>query len=137
MERYLDGKYATTNTVKEMNGDMIEKYIDDGYAAAYFDFNDPVPTNVSTNGINFMWNYMKNNPTKSINIIGYADEIGKSESNDKLSQKRAENVREVLIKAGVNPDRMKIVPQGEDPSVDKDSEGARKLVRKVIFKVIK
>ena len=137
MERYLDGKYATTNTVKEMNGDMIEKYINDGYAAAYFDFNDPIPTNVSTNGINFMWNYMKNNPTKSINIIGYADEIGKSESNEKLSQKRAENVREVLIKAGVNPDRMKIVPQGEDASVNIDSEGARKLVRKVIFKVIK
>ncbi|MBC7642508.1 MAG: OmpA family protein [Flavobacterium sp.] len=135
MEKFLDSRYVNTNAAKEMNEDNMVKYINDGYAAAYFDFNDPVPTNVSTNGINFIWTYLKNNPTRTIDLVGYADEIGKSESNDALSKKRAENVKAILVKAGISPERMNIRPQGEDPSVNKDSEGARKLVRKVIFHV--
>ncbi len=131
MEKYLNNNFARVNA----SNDMMTKYINDGYAAAYFDFNDVLPTNVSTNGINFIWTYLKNNPSKTINIIGYADEIGKSDSNDSLSMKRAENVKAILVKAGVNPERLFIKPKGEDASVDQESEGARKLVRKVIFSV--
>ena len=135
MEKYLDSRYVNNNTVKDLSEENLIKYINEGYVAAYFDFNDPVPTNVSTNGINFIWTFLKNNPTKTIDLVGYADEIGQSEANDALSKKRAENVKAVLVKAGVSPERMNIKPQGEDNSVNPDSQGARKLVRKVIFHV--
>ena len=135
MERYLDSKYSNKTNETAAGPDMVTKYINDGYVAAYFDTRNAIPTNVSTQGINFMLTYLKNNPTKSVNIFGHADEIGKSESNDTLSMKRAENVKQILIKAGIAPERLNVKSNGEDASVDKDSEGARRLVRKVTFSV--
>lgn len=135
MERYLDSKFSTKGTETVAGPDMVTKYINDGYVAAYFDTKNPVPTNVSTQGINFMLTYLKNNPSKTVDIFGHADEIGKSESNDSLSIKRAENVKQILIKAGIAPERLNVKSNGEDASVDKDSEGARRLVRKVTFSI--
>ncbi len=134
MERYLDSKFSAKGS-ETIAPDMVTKYINDGYVAAYFDTKNPVPTNVSTQGINFMLTYLKNNPSKTVNIYGHADEIGKSESNDSLSMKRAENVKQILIKAGITPERLNVKANGEDATVDKDSEGARRLVRKVTFTV--
>ena len=39
------------------------------------------------------------------------------------------------MKACITEDRLNIVSEGEDTSVDKDSAGARRLVRRVTFKV--
>ena len=78
---------------------------------------------------------MEENPSASAELIGYADEIGSSEFNNALSARRAEFIRNTLIKAGIDGSRLNIVPAGEDTSVDKDSEMARRLVRKVIFMI--
>ena len=134
LERYMDTKFI--NKAAGNNSEMVVKYINDGYVAAYFDLNVDVPTNVSTQGIGFVLNYLRNNPTKSISIIGFADEIGDTKANNDLSDRRANSVRDILLKSGVSPDRLKVVPAGEDNSVDKGSDSARKLVRKVTFKVI-
>ncbi|MEG0851323.1 MAG: OmpA family protein, partial [Flavobacterium sp.] len=40
-----------------------------------------------------------------------------------------------LIKANINPSRLNVIGAGEDTSVNKDSDGARKLVRRVTFRV--
>jgi len=55
----------------------------------------------------------------------------------KLALKRAQNVYDILKKAGIAESRMKVIGRGEDKSVDPSSEGARRLVRKVTFKVSK
>jgi OOP family OmpA-OmpF porin len=39
------------------------------------------------------------------------------------------------VKANVDPSRLNIIAAGEDTSVDIDSENARKLVRRVTFRV--
>ena len=80
-------------------------------------------------------NYLKNNPDKSIEITGYADELGSTDYNNKLSADRAQTVKTILTKAGISPSRMTIVGNGVDSSVDKNSEYARRLVRKVVFKI--
>jgi OOP family OmpA-OmpF porin len=103
--------------------------------ATYFDFDKRKPTNVSTEGIDFMLTYLRNNPTASIDIIGHADEIGKSPYNDKLAKDRAENVKQTLVKAGINPSRLNAISAGEDTSVDASSVEARRLVRRVTFRV--
>jgi OOP family OmpA-OmpF porin len=114
---------------------MIEQLINDGYVAAYFDSNRSMPTPASSDNIGFILNYLKNNPSKTVEITGYADEIGNTAYNNKLSADRAENVKIILTKAGISPSRLKIKGNGVDNSVDKNSEYAKRLVRKVVFKI--
>ncbi|MFT3796262.1 OmpA family protein [Flavobacterium sp.] len=139
LESFLQTNYATKETVTQAaasaNEEMIKRLINEGYVTTYFDTNKTKPTNVSTEGIDFMLTYLRNNPSASIDIIGNADEIGKTEYNNNLANKRAESVKAILVKAGINPNRLNVVSKGEDTSVDKDSDGARKLVRRVTFKV--
>jgi OOP family OmpA-OmpF porin len=114
---------------------LIKNLINSGYVCTYFDFNKSKPTNVSTEGIDFILTYLRNNPSASVDIVGHADELGRSAYNDKLSNARANNVKNILVKANIDPSRLNVIAAGEDTSVDKDSDGARKLVRKVTFRV--
>jgi len=137
LEKYIDKTITTnnnTNSAIVTNG-MLEQLINDGYVAAYFDPNKAQPTNASSDNIGFILNYLKNNPDKSIEITGYADEVGSTDYNNKLSADRAQNVKAILAKAGINPSRLTIVGNGIDSSVDKNSDYARRLVRKVVFKI--
>ena len=109
--------------------------INEGYITAYFDTGKTQPNSASASNIGFILNYLKNNPSKSIDITGYSDEIGSSESNDKLASDRAQAVKTILVKAGIAESRLNIQSNGEDNSVDKSSDWARRLVRKTIFKV--
>lgn len=139
LEKYMTDNYVDKSHIKETietaNADMVKRLINEGYVTTYFDTNKTTPTNVSTEGIDFMLTFLRNNPSASIDIIGHADEIGKSAYNDKLSIGRANTVKNTLIKAGINPNRLNVVSQGEDSSVAIDSGDARRLVRRVTFKV--
>ncbi|MBC7847667.1 MAG: OmpA family protein [Flavobacterium sp.] len=115
--------------------DQIRNTINSGYICTYFDFNVAKPNNTSTEGIDYILTYLRNNPTASVDIIGHADEVGRSSYNDKLSNARATNVKNILLKANIDASRLNVIAAGEDTSVDKDSDGARKLVRKVTFKI--
>jgi OOP family OmpA-OmpF porin len=126
---------TTNNSSLLTNNELITSLINGGYVAVYFDFNKSTPTNVSTEGTDFMLTYLRNNPTASIDIVGHADEIGRSAYNDKLSNARANNVKNTLIKANVDASRLNVIAAGEDTSVDIDSENARRLVRRVTFRV--
>lgn len=133
LERYIDK--SSKETSEKSNSDMIKRLVNEGYVTTYFDTAKVKPTNVSTEGIDFIRTYLKNNPTASVDIIGHADEIGSNERNDALSKGRAEAVKAILVKAGIDASRLNIAGSGEDTSVDVDSEGARKLVRRVTFKI--
>jgi OOP family OmpA-OmpF porin len=135
LERYLSETYTSKESTNAANADMIKRMINEGYVSTYFDPKMSTPTNVSTEGIDFMLTYLRNNPTASIDIIGHADEIGSSEFNQKLALNRAEAVKAILVKAKIDPARLNVISKGEDASVDKNSDGARKLVRRVTFKV--
>ena len=133
LERYINN--STKESSEKSNADAVKRLINEGYVSTYFDTAKTQPTNVSTEGIDFIRTYLKNNPKASVSIYGHADEIGTNERNNKLSQARAESVKNILVKAGVDASRLNVVSVGEDTSVDKDSEGARRLVRRVTFKV--
>ena len=134
-EAYVLKNYASkTDSTQVLDfNDQIKSTINNGYICTYFDFNVSKPNNTSTEGIDFILTYLRNNPTASVDIIGHADEIGRSAYNDKLSNARAENVKNILLKANIDPSRLNVIAAGEDTSVDKTSAGARKLVRKVTF----
>ena len=136
-EAYILKNYATNtaNSPLLSNNELITSLINGGYVAVYFDFNKSTPTNVSTEGTDFMLTYLRNNPSATIDIVGHADEIGRSAYNDKLSNARANNVKNTLVKAGISESRLNVIVAGEDTSVDIDSENARRLVRRVTFRV--
>ncbi len=140
MEATLARSFASKDSVAKANetpsnSALVTRFINDGYIATFFDTNKSKPTNVSTEGIDFMLTYLRNNPTASIDIIGHADETGDSVKNVKLSNDRAVSVKNILIKGGISADRLNVVPAGEDSSVDSTSAEANTLVRRVTFKV--
>ncbi|MFV5694087.1 OmpA family protein [Flavobacterium sp. LB3P122] len=134
-EAYILKNYAskTGDTTTVYDNELIKSLINGGYVAVYFDFDKSKPTNVSTEGIDFILTYLRNNPSASVDITGHADELGRSAYNDKLSNARAANVKNTLVKANVDASRLNVIGAGEDTSVDKVSENARKLVRRVTF----
>lgn len=139
LETYFENKYGSAITKlegeKAKEAEAVIDLINKGYVTTYFDFNKAQPTNVSTHGIDFIRTFLINNPDKSVDIFGHADEIGPESYNYALANKRAENVKEILVKAGIDPSRLNVISRGEDKSVEPSSPGARKLVRRVTFQI--
>jgi OOP family OmpA-OmpF porin len=130
LESYIENKTKTNTTT---TGTDLQGLINGGYVNAYFDFNKDMPNAQSTAGINFLTKYLKENPSATADVIGYADEIGDSAYNKELSQRRAENVKKILVDSGVDASRLNIIGNGEDASVNKDNKQARQVVRRVTF----
>jgi OOP family OmpA-OmpF porin len=130
LESYIENKTKNNTTT---TGTDLQGLINGGYVNAYFDFNKDMPNAQSTAGINFLTKYLKENPSATADVIGYADEIGNSDYNKQLSQRRAENVKKILVDSGIDGSRLNIIGNGEDASVNKDSKQARQVVRRVTF----
>lgn len=135
LESYLDKTYAKKGSEAAPTNKTVEELINGGYVNVYFDFNSSKPTNTSLSGVDFLVKYLKNNPGKSADIIGYADEIGNSSYNTELSRKRAEAVKKIATNAGIDASRLNVIANGEDTSVNKNSKEARQIVRRVTFQV--
>jgi outer membrane protein OmpA-like peptidoglycan-associated protein len=76
------------------------------------------------------------NPDMKVEIQGYTDNIGSESYNKKLSEKRAEKVREYLVAKGVNANRLTTVGYGEsNPVADNKTADGRAMNRRIEFKV--
>jgi outer membrane protein OmpA-like peptidoglycan-associated protein len=60
---------------------------------------------------------MKENPTIVVQIVGHTDNTGRRSTNLKLSQRRAESVRNYLVNKGVEPERISAVGKGPDQPI--------------------
>ncbi|MFD2942115.1 OmpA family protein [Flavobacterium notoginsengisoli] len=124
-------KQVSTPQLNE--NDLIKKMINDKYYSVYFDFNKTTPIENSTAAIDVVLTYLRKNPSASLDLIGYADQVGKAEYNEKLSNTRANNVKTIFEKAGIASSRLNVVANGADTSIQKDSDEARRLARRVTF----
>lgn len=76
------------------------------------------------------------NPAIKVEVAGHTDSVGKAESNQKLSEKRANAVRAYLVKKGVAADRLSAKGYGASQPVDtNDTAAGRANNRRVDFKV--
>jgi len=114
---------------KSKNIAAAKELLEGGFVNVFFNFNSAKPTNAE--GIYFVVNYMKRNADARLDVIGYADEVGDQEYNTRLSEQRAQAVYDILVNSGIDGDRLTIVAQGVDSSVDIDSADARKMARRV------
>lgn len=77
-------------------------------------------------------------PDIQVEIRGHTDNIGSKKSNIKLSQRRAESVREWLIERGIDPARIVAKGYGPDvPIVPNDSPDNKRKNRRIEFNRIK
>ena len=76
------------------------------------------------------------NPSFIVEVQGHTDNVGKAASNKKLSQKRAEAVRDYLVQKGVNADNFTAVGYGDEkPIADNSTAAGRKENRRVEFQI--
>ena len=81
-------------------------------------------------------NFLLENQTVKIHIVGHTDAVGSDEANQILSEGRANSVRNDLIKRGVAAERMTAEGKGEREFVaDNDTEEGRQLNRRVEFTI--
>lgn len=136
LESYLERNYGGSgNSGAGLSNETIKDMINQGYVNVYFDFNSTQPSSSSVSGLDFLAKFLKANPSAKAEVIGYADEIGNTDYNKDLSHRRAQTVKTILAKSGIEASRMTIVGNGEDNSVAKDSKVARQMVRRVTFRV--
>ncbi len=88
----------------------------------YFDFNSAKIKPQYYPEIEKFAKFLKKNPKIKVEIQGHTDSIGSDEYNLKLSQKRAEAVRDLLIKKyGISPDRLTAKGYGETKPIAPNS----------------
>ena len=82
--------------------------------SVFFDFDKSTITSASHRSITNIARYMKANPSVRIKIQGYCDDRGSYEYNEKLSMRRCNSVRDVLVKDyGIDASRFEIDPRGK------------------------
>jgi len=85
-----------------------------------------------------MIKYLKQHPQMKIKIVGHTDSIGSYTYNDILSLKRANAVKEELVKNGIEPNRLVVEGKGErEPIATNMIASGRAKNRRVEFILIK
>ena len=102
-----------------------------------FEFDSAVLKESSFAAIDSLANYLKENPTITIEISGFTDDSGTEEHNQKLSFDRANSVKEALINKGVDAARMTAVVYGSNnPIKPNDTEENKALNRRVEIRIL-
>lgn len=76
--------------------------------------------------------YMTHKPSARIRVAGHTDNVGNARVNQRLSERRAQAVREYLIAAGIDGSRIEAVGFGdEQPVASNDTEEGRQQNRRI------
>ena len=126
---------TNNNNIIVESVDPAKELIEKGYVNAYFGFDSSEPQDGSLWAVGFVANYLKQNPDAKLNIIGYTDQVGNAGYNEKLSKKRADAVKQLLVEMGVDTSRLASQGKGIDKKTKARSAGARRLVRRVTFEL--
>lgn len=110
----------------------------------YYDFDKATLRPESVASLDTLVNFMKDNPSLSVEIYSYTDGKGDDKYNAKLSQARAEAVVEYLKNNGIDAGRMipkalgKEMPAAPNKTADgKDNPEGRQLNRRTQFRIVK
>ncbi len=103
----------------------------------FFDFDKADLKPESTLELQKVVRFMKENPRVKIEIAGHTDDVGSEAYNLRLSQRRAEVVRDYLIRHGIAPERIVAKGYGESqPLVPNTSEENRALNRRTELRIL-
>jgi len=133
--------------VKTINKDsvkveIVKSYYDSANVKAFvlnnlvFESNKSKLMPASNAELDKLVNYLKTNPTKTIELFGYTDNTGKELDNIKLSEARVKSVADYLINKGIESKRITFKGYGsKNPIKPNDTEFNKAKNRRVEFKI--
>lgn len=109
----------------------------------YFIYKSTELTTNSYPQLDSLYNLLLTNENLSIEIAAHTDGIGSNEYNLRLSQNRAESIKNYLVSKGISPDRLVSIGYGETKPLENevfpdgtDNENARQKNRRCEFKIL-
>jgi outer membrane protein OmpA-like peptidoglycan-associated protein len=108
----------------------------------YYDYDKSTIRPESVGSLDSVVNFLKDNPSISVEIYSYTDAKGKEEYNMALSQRRAQSVLDYLEKNGVERARMTAKGFGSKNAAapndvnGKDNAEGRQLNRRTEFRIV-
>lgn len=114
LDGVLQGKQASPEKVQKQFGKTVAalpaapaKFV------LYFVTGSDELTDESKSRLHQVLAEIRMRPVPDVLLIGHTDTVGGRRSNDLLSRRRAERVRDVLVQAGIKVDRIVVTGRGE------------------------
>ena len=129
-----EGQYFPDPFVVKVKFELAKTYTLD---EVYFDFGKSTLRPESFKELNELYDYLKQKESIKVEIAGHTDNIGKDADNLKLSQSRAEAIRQYLIKKGINASR--IIAKGygaTQPVTTNDTDEGRQKNRRTEVRIL-
>ncbi len=103
----------------------------------YFDFDQSAIRSSEKSKVTAVAEYLKSNPANAVRVEGNCDELGTDGYNMALGDRRANAVREELVRLGIDATRIDTISYGrEKPAVPGRDEAARAKNRRDEFVVL-
>ncbi len=115
-----------SNTPNEMTAE--EKRLAELQATVYFSFDSSDLDEAARSSLQENANWMKEDASRVITIEGHTDEVGTTDYNLALGERRARTTKEYLERLGVDGSRVQIITYGEErPAGTEDSLNRRSV----------
>ena len=128
----LEARDAQIRQLQSLNAKQTERGTLVTFGDVLFDFDRADLKSNSRDSITTLANYLIKNPDRKVIVEGYTDSKGSASYNQGLSERRANAVKNALVRAGVDPSR--IVAQGygkEYPVASNATDSGRAQNRRV------
>jgi len=103
----------------------------------YFATNKTEILPMSEESLRTLYNFLAENPSVRIKIIGHTDSVGTDQANQKLSEGRSASVKNEMVKRGISADRIETEGRGESEPIDtNETEEGRQNNRRVVIQVL-
>lgn len=119
--------------------DILQKYDSLLKYIILFDFNSARVRSEFYGTIKQLGKLLQENPMLKLEIQGHTDNVGSDDVNIKFSERRANSVRKILVKYGIDESRLRIVGFGKRlpvPGNTNSTPKERSQNRRVVFKAI-
>lgn len=115
----------------------LESLLTPSGAEIYFDWNSIALTTSAVQALRATVKTLRENPAKTLKLIGHTDSTGEVSQNEKVSRLRAWTVKEYLVRKGIGSSRILIEYQGAlAPKSDNKSISGRQLNRRVDVEIL-
>ncbi|MGQ9426699.1 OmpA family protein [Gilvimarinus sp. F26214L] len=119
-------------TVRSLQAQQTERGMVLRMGDVLFDFGDDELKPGGERSVRELARYLERNPDRRLLVEGYTDAVGAEDFNRQLSERRAESVREQLVAAGIEEDRIEVRGHGEGfPIATNETTAGRQLNRRV------
>lgn len=94
----------------------------------YFEFDSSTLSQEARNELEQNAEWLKQDPARTLTIEGHTDEVGTTEYNVALGERRAQAAHEYIVRLGIEPSRVEIISFGEErPASGEDSQNRRAM----------